>query len=169
MKAKGFTLIEFIIYFALIGLVIGAVTAFAIDVVKTRTKAAVTAEVEQNVRFALQKIQQSVRQASRLNVGASTLDNDNGVLSMDMVAASNTPTVYDLSGGAVRIKEGTAAATPLTSPSVRVTKLRFAKDNLGGNNTAVTTEITAAWVGVTPDQTFDYVANASATAVIRKD
>jgi Tfp pilus assembly protein PilW len=169
MKAKGFTLIEFILYFALIGLVIGAVTAFSIDVVKTRSKTAVIAEVEQNMRFGLQRVLRTVRQASKFEAGASTLSNDNGVLSLDMIAASNSPTVFDLSGGALRIKEGTAAAVPLTSPLVTVTKLRFTKDTLGGNNAAITTEITVAWNGTNADRTFVYSTSASGTAVIRKD
>ena len=168
-RAKGFTLVEFILYFALIAVVISAVTAFAIDVFKARSKTAVLAEVEQNTRFGLERILQSVRQASQLNVGASTLDSDAGALSLAMVAASNSPTVFDLSGGALRIKEGTSAAAPLTSSLVKVTKLRFSKDSLGGGNAAITAAITVAWNGTSADQTFVYSASASGTAVIRKD
>lgn len=169
--AEGFTLLEFMIYFALIAVVVGAITTFSIDVIRTRSKTAVIAEVEQNMRFGMQRILRTVRQASKLNVGASTFNDDNGVLSVDMVAASNTPTVFDLSGGVLRIKEGSAPAAPLTSPLVTVTKLRFAKDNLGGNNNAVTTEMTVVWSGGDGggDATFTYSASASATAVIRKD
>jgi Tfp pilus assembly protein PilW len=166
---KGFTLIEFILYFALVAIVIGAITAFAVDIVKTRSKTAVIAEVEQNMRFGLQRILRTVRQASELNVGASTLNSDAGLLSVDMIAASNTPTVFDLSGGALRIKEGAGQAVALTAPNVTVTKLRFSKDNLGGNNNAVTTEMTVTWSGGSGDQAFTYSASASATAVIRKD
>ncbi len=167
---KGFTLLEFIIYFGLIAIVVGAITAFSVDVLKTRSKTAVIAEVEQNMRFGMQRILRTVRQATKLNVGASTFGSDAGVLSVDMAAASNTPTVFDLSGGVLRIKEGSGAATPLTSPLVTVTKLRFAKDNLGGNNNAVTTEMTVVWNGgASGDATFIYSSSASATAVIRKD
>lgn len=169
MKAKGFTLIEFILYFGLIVLVIGAITSFAIDIARTRTKTLVIAEVEQNMRFGLQRVSSAVRQATKLNVGASTLDSDNGVLSLDMITASNTPTVFDLSGGALRIKEGSSSATPLTSSLVNVTKLRFSKDTLTGNSAAVTTEITVGWNGTSGDNTFTYVTTASGTAVIRKD
>jgi len=169
MRTKGFTLIEFILYFGLVVIVIGAITTFSVDVLKTRSKTAVIAEVEQNMRFGLQRILKTVREASDLNVGASTLNSDNGSLSVDMVSASNTPTIFDLSGGALRIKEGSGAATPLTSSNVTVTKLRFTKDNLGGNNNAVTTEITVVWNGGSGDQAFTYSSSASATAVIRKD
>ncbi|MEK7545907.1 MAG: prepilin-type N-terminal cleavage/methylation domain-containing protein [Patescibacteria group bacterium] len=166
---KGFTLLEFIIYFALISIVISAITLFALDVIRTRAKTAVIAEVEQNMRFGMQRMLRTVRQASKLNVGASTFNSDSGVLSVDMPSASNTPTVFDLSGGAVRMKEGSGPATPLTTPRVNVTSLRFSKDNLGGNNNAVTAVITLAFASDNPDQAFTYVAAASGTAVIRKD
>jgi hypothetical protein len=102
-------------------------------------------------------------------VGASTLNSDNGVLSVDMASASSTPTVFDLSGGVLRMKEGSGPAVPLTTPAVEVTKLRFTKDNLGGNNNAVTAVITLSYDSDNLDQVFTYVTTASGTAVIRKD
>ena len=170
MKArKGFTLLEFILYFALISIVVSTITVFALDVIRTRAKTAVVAEVEQNMRFGLQRILRTVRQASSLNVGASTFDSATGVLSVDMAAASNTPTVFDLSGGALRMKEGSGAAVPLTSSRVVVTSLRFTRDNLPGNNDAITAALTVAFTSDNPDRIFAYVATASGTAVIRKD
>lgn len=170
MKApKGFTLLEFILYFALIAIVVSSITIFALDVIRTRAKTAVVAEVEQNMRFGLQRVLRTVRQASSLNVGASTFDSDNGVLSVTMASASNSPTVFDLSGGALRMKEGTGPAVPLTTSRVNVKRLRFAKDNLGGNNNAVTAMIELEFVSTNPDRVYAYVASASGTAVIRKD
>jgi len=170
MKAsKGFTLLEFILYFALISIVITAITIFALDVIRTRAKTAVIAEVEQNMRFGLQRVLRTVRQATKLNVGASSFDSATGTLSVDMSSASNTPTVFDLSGGALRMKEGSGPATPLTSSRVNVTSLRFTKDSVAGNNDAITAVITVAFTSDNPDRIFAYVATASGTAVIRKD
>lgn len=166
---KGFTLLEFILYFALIAIVISSITLFAVDVIRTRAKTAVIAEVEQNMRFGLQRILRTVRQAERLNVGASVLDDDDGVLSMDMASASNTPTVFDLADGVLRMKEGTGPATALTSNRVVVSSLRFSKDNLGGNTNAVTAALTLSFVSENPDLVYAYTATASGTAVIRKD
>ena len=142
---KGFTLLEFILYFALISIVISAITIFALDVIRT------------------------VRQAAKLNVGASNFDSATGVLSVDVASASNSPTVFDLSSGALRMKEGTGPATELTSSRVTVTSLRFTKDSLIGNNDAVTATIVMSFASGNPDPVFAYTATASATAVIRKD
>ena len=165
---RGFTLLEFLLYFALLGIVMSVVIGFSLDVLRTRAKGRAVVEVEQNVRFGMMRMLRTVRQAAQLNVGASTFDSDNGVLSLAQAAAAADPTVFDLSGGVLRIKEGSASATPLTSSDVTVTKLRFAKDNLGGNNNAVTVELTAQFNTANPGVEFNYATSASGTAVIRK-
>lgn len=169
MRSKGFTLIEFILYFGLIGLVMASVVGFSLDYARSYNKAVIISRVEQETRFGLQRILRSVRQASKLNVGASTLNSDNGALSIDTDATSTTPTVFDLSSGALRIKEGAAAAVPLTTGDVVVQKLRFSKDNLGGNNVAVTVEMTVGYASPSVDKLLSYVVSSSGTAVIRKD
>src|SRR5688572_31439407 len=106
MRTKGFTLIEFLLYFGLLAMVMGAVTVFTVDVVRSRNKTRVVAEVEQNARFGMSRILRSIRQADALDVGGSTFDADAGVLSLEMAAPAADPTVFDLSGGVLRIKEG---------------------------------------------------------------
>ncbi len=168
-KAKGFTLLEFILYFALLSIIMTTVTIFSIDLFQARAKARVIAEVEQNSRFGLLRILRAIRQANQLNVGSSVLNSDNGVLSLGEAAASTDPTVFDLSGGTLRIKEGVGTATPLTSAEVTITKLRFAKDNLGGNTAAITAEMNMQYKNGDANNYFNYSTSASGTAVIRKD
>ena len=166
---KGFTLLEFIIYFALLSMMITTITAFTVDIVKTRAKAQAITEVEQNVRFGTLRILRTVRRATSIDAGGSTFDSDNGVLSLHQGDATKDPTVFDLSGGALRIKEGAGAATALTSSDVTVTKLRFSKDTLGTSGKSVTAEITVQYAGGSADQSFTYAVSATTTGVIRKD
>ena len=169
MKTKGFTLIEFLLYFGLLAMVMAAVTIFTVDVIKTRNKSRIVAEVEQNARFGLSRILRSVRTATQLNVGASTFDADAGVLSLKMATGAVDPTVFDLSGGVLRIKEGAGAATALTTDEVVVTKLRFSRDNLPSGSRAVTVELGLRYATQDASNTaFVYTTSASGTAVIRK-
>lgn len=169
MKTKGFTMIEFLLYFALLAMVMGAVTLFAVDVVKSRNKTRIVAEVEQNARFGMSRILRSVRQADELNIGASTFDADAGVLSLGTSATSTDPTVFDLQDGVLRIKEGAGAATALTTDGVIVTKLRFSRDNLPGGSRAVTVELGLKYATeAVSDTGYVYETSASGTAVIRK-
>lgn len=167
-KTKGFTLIEFVLYFGLMSIVMTAVVAFAIDVIRSRNKSWIVSEVEQNARVSVLRVLRGVRRADSLNVSGSTFNDDNGVLSLQMAATSTNPTVFDLSGGVLRIKEGSASATPLTSADVEVTKLRFSRDNLSSGSRAITVELGVRYATVNPDPLFNYQVSASGTAVIRK-
>ncbi len=164
----GFTLVDFILYFGLIGLFLTGVIAFAVDYTKSYNKALIISRVGQESRFGLQRILRTVRQAAKINA-ASVFDDDMGTLALDTVATSTTPTVFDVSGGALRIREGSATATPLTSGEVVVQKLRFSKDAPIGNTTAVTVELTVSYVGPFADKLLSYSLSASGTAVVRRD
>jgi type II secretory pathway pseudopilin PulG len=164
---KAFTLIELLLYIGLLAIVITAVTGFTVDVISTRTKTHVIVEVEQNARFSLLRILRSIRQATDVNNGGSTFNNDNGVLALAQSATSTDPAIFDLSAGAIRLKEGSGTATPLTTAEVTVTKLRFSKDNVNGGK-AITALIELKYNTNNTTSDYDYVISTSGTAVIRK-
>jgi len=166
--ARGFTLIEFLLYFGLLAAVMTAVIGFSAEVVRSRNKSRIMAEAEQNARLAVLRVLRGVRQADGLNVGSSVFDADNGILSLQTAATSTNPTVFDLSGGAIRIKEASASATPLTGPEVEVTKLRFSRDTLPAGSRAVTVEVGMRYATTSTDRLLNYAISASGTAVIRK-
>lgn len=145
-----------------------AIVGFSMDFVRTRNKAIVVAETEQNARFIIDRVLWSTRQAHSLDIAGSTFESDNGVLSLVMTASSINPTVFDLVDGAVRIREGSASATPLTTPDITVTKLLFSKDNLGGGTQSVTATIGLKYKTDSLDQLHNYSTSATATAVIRR-
>mgnify|MGYP000703373839 CR=1 FL=1 len=167
VRRSGFTLVEFVIYFGLIGLVMTGVVGFMLDYMRSYNKAIVISRTEQEARFGLARVLRAVRQATRVNDGSSVFGSASGVLSLDVPSAQATPTVFDLSGGALRIKEGAGAATALTSGEVVVRSLRFAKD--GNGNAAITIEMTVGYASPSSDPLLSYAVSASGTAVIRKD
>jgi type II secretory pathway pseudopilin PulG len=168
-RRSAFTLIEFLIYFGLIAIMASAITVFTVDILKTRTKAQVISEVEQNVRFSMLRVLRATRRATAIDNAGSTFDNDAGVLSLNQDETAKNPTVFDLQGGVLRMKEGAGAATPITSSDVVVTKLRFSKDSLGSGGKSVTAEITVRYAAASTEKTFDYTVSASTTGFIRKD
>jgi len=97
---KGFTLIELIVYIAIVSIVLTLVTSFGLDVVYGNIKAQTVRETQQNARFAMEKITRSIRSGSDPAVVFNVLD---GVLYQGGVA--------------------------LTTNQVRVTNLNFTSDN----------------------------------------
>lgn len=124
---KGFTLIELILYVALISIFISGAVLFAWDIIFGRVKSQVQQEVNQNLRLASQRIVYEVRNASDINsVGA----NDICLASGD---SSRNPTKFYISSGRLRIGWGGGSADcinltndePLTSNQVTVSVLTF--------------------------------------------
>jgi type II secretory pathway pseudopilin PulG len=169
LKSKrGFTLIEFIIYFGILSLVITAVVGFMLVFVQSRTKTIAVSEVEANARFVLNRVLWSTRQAVSVNSTLSATSTDNGVLALNTVTPATSPTVFNLNSGTVFIKEGSSAQAPLTTPEVTVTKLRFTQDSLSAGVETVTAAIALQYHTTNKDFTFNYATSATTTAVIRQ-
>lgn len=165
---KGFTLIEFLIYFAILGIVLTAITSFMFDIIQTRSRVALSAEVQQNMRFSMQRILRSVRTSESLNVGASSFGDSDGILSLKMSDPLLDPTVYDISGGVLRITEGANPTTRLTTGDVFVEKMWIERDDLPRGTKAVTIQLKVKSASPGVGTTFNYVSSTSSTAVIRR-
>jgi len=122
---RAFTLIEIIIYLAIVGMIAVTLVMYSISVSTSRSKAEVVAEVQANARFVLDVMRQKIRHASAINIGASTFDIHPGVLSVAMPSAPENPTVFSLDNGRLRVAVGTNQAEFLTSDEISVTDLRF--------------------------------------------
>lgn len=124
---KGFTLVETIIYVALIGLLGATIVRFTIGVSNTRNKNFATQEVQGQSRVILQMISQRIRAATGLTVASSTFGIDPGVLTLTMSDSSKNPTVIDLTAddGRLRIKEGNSPARIISNNNLKITNLVF--------------------------------------------
>ncbi|MDA2936200.1 type II secretion system GspH family protein [Patescibacteria group bacterium AH-259-L05] len=124
---SGFTLIETLVYVAIIGIVIVSFVTFSISISNSRNKAYVTTEVQENARIALEVIRQRIHAANNVTIGSSTFDTDPGILSLQVADTSRNPTIIDLTAddGSLRITEGVNSPVIITSDEVRVVNLVF--------------------------------------------
>ncbi len=131
---QGFSLIELILYVALVsGMVLGFLS-LSISVISARNKTYATQEVHANMQFALEVISDRIRSASGVNLGTSTFTTDPGVLSLSMSTPALDPTVIRLNtdDGKLQITEGASSTVFLTTDRVKVTNLVFT--NLTGTS-----------------------------------
>lgn len=113
---SGFTLIELILYIALVSIFISGAIFFAWDVIYGREKVFQQQMIEQNGRAALSRVAYEIRRAKDIQSVAGNqivLDND-----------SSTTTIFLLEGAIQIITEG-AGPYELTSNQVKVTSLSF--------------------------------------------
>ena len=127
-RQQGFTLIELLLYVALSGVILLAVSLFFSLVLSVRTKAQSVAEVEQQGTLALQSVLQTIRNASAVTSPSAGATSSS--LTLAVPAAAKSPTVIDVSGGVLRIKEGAGSSIALTDSRVSTTDLVFS--NLSG-------------------------------------
>ena len=125
LSESGFTLIELILYIALVSIFVSGAILFAWDSIYGQVKSGVQQEVSHNLRLASNRIAYEIRNATGITtVSASSLE-----LSTD--EAERNPTIIDLNSGTLRIGYGvggdcpTSAPCALTSDTVTVTDLTF--------------------------------------------
>jgi len=163
---KGFTLIEFILYIGIVGIVLLVVGAIGLNVLFGKAKLTAIEEVSQISRFTMEKIADGVRNAQAINSpaqGASA-----SALSLQMASSSKNPTVFDLSSGVVRITEDTGSAVDLTSSEVVVTNLQFSNISYPGTPGTVRIQMTAKPSNPENRQEYDFEKTFYTTANIRK-
>lgn len=120
---KGFTLIEMLLYLALMSIVITAASVILNVLIASRLKSQAISEVEQQGVQVLQMITQSIRNSDAVNspvMGANAAS-----ISLDVYTLGDDPTVYDLSTGELRITEGAGSPIPLNSSKTVISNLLF--------------------------------------------
>ena len=151
-SAGGFTLIELLLYVSLTaGILFGVSILFSAGL-SSRIKNQTIADVEQQGDAVMHIITQAVRNGDSINsptIGASAAS-----LSAKVFDTLKDPTVFDLSGGVVRITEGSGSAVPLTSDRIIVSGLTF--QNLSRTGTSGTVRIQFTVTHVNPGGRNEY-------------
>lgn len=158
---RGATILEFLVYIAVVGMVLVSATLFALEFASAQAKQAAFSEVARNGQYALARMGIEVREASGINAGSSTFGTTPGALSLSKASAGIDPTVFSVSSGALSIQQGTGAVTPLTSSKVQVTE--FIVDDVGtsGRTRAVRVRLklrfvnTSSWQQYQAESTFE--------------
>lgn len=143
---SGFTLIELLLYVGIVGAMILTVAAILPVFMQSRIKNQTISEVEQQGTSVMQIITQTVRNAQ--TVTAPTIGNSASSATLDVVTAGADPTIFDLSGGALRITEGAGSPVALTNLHVTVSGLTF--QNLSRTSTPGNLRIQFTITGVNP-------------------
>lgn len=122
-KCKGTGFIELIIYMAIAMIMIGSIASFVVSNKKMEDINKAIAEVELQGTDVMQIITQAVRNSQSIN--SPLAGSSSSSLSLVSDTAGNNPTVFDLSDGKIRIKEGDNPVIELNSSQVQISNLSF--------------------------------------------
>ena len=145
-SSAGFTLVEMLIYLAIIGTISAGFIRYSVSITDSQGKTYVAQEVQANVRTAFNVMSAHIKAANGINTGASTFGSDPGVLSLSMDDSSKSPTIINLTAddGVLQVKEGSSTAVPITSDEVQITNLVFTNLSQSGERAHVRIQMTIA-------------------------
>jgi prepilin-type N-terminal cleavage/methylation domain-containing protein len=152
---KGFTLIEFLIYIAIVAAVLLAAFNFAWQIIYGNVKAQSIREVQQNARFSMEKITRTIETALAIN---SPLPGDSAnSISLEMPILDLNPTIFDVFDNKLRIIQGQRGPYELTNERVIVSNLQFT--NLSYENTPGTVQVEMVIDHINPGQRSEYAVS----------
>jgi len=120
---KGFTIIEFLIYIAILAIAIVGMGLISSNIFRVGVRTDIVQEVSHNGRFAIQRIGQAVRESSVI-IKPQT---EGSSLELSFKDPDKNPTIFDIFEGKLRIKEADNNYIELTTSRVTINKLVFKK------------------------------------------
>ncbi|HBH17576.1 MAG TPA: hypothetical protein DDX14_01270 [Cyanobacteria bacterium UBA9579] len=163
---QGFTLIELLLYVGIASIILIVTTLFLGVLLESRVKNQAISEIEQQGLQLMQIITQTTRNAE--NISSPTAGNSSSTLSLDVINTSKDPTVFDLSGGIIRITEGSENTIPLTNSHVSVSSLSFQNKSRANTPGTIRISFTLNYVNPESRYEYDYVKSFISSATLRQ-
>ena len=167
-RQKAFTLIEFVIYGALVTIIVGALVLTSVNVLTGRAKITAIEEVNHNARFALERVMHEIRRAEAITLPLP----GSFASSLNLVDADGDVREFHLDqgiGNALQLTIGNGTPVSLTSDSVVVKNLKFT--NVSQSNETPGTiriEVTVAFKNPLERPEWDFEKTFHETENVRK-
>jgi Tfp pilus assembly protein PilW len=164
-STAGLTLVETVIYIVLAGTLILALSAFYVASTTARVKNQSINEVNEQGEYAMSQIVQTARNATAIVTPVAAASGSS--LSLTVPTASLAPTLFSLSGTALQIKEGAAAAVNLTNANVQASNLTFTNLSRNGTNGVVRISFTLTRTKNVDRNEYDYQKTFTTSVSLR--
>jgi type II secretory pathway pseudopilin PulG len=165
-NSAGFTLIELLLYVSVVGTLLIGVVIFAALGIDARVKNQSVSEVNQQGNFAIDYIDQTIRGSN--SITAPVAGASGSSLTLVVPTGGLSPTIFDISAGVLRVKEGAAAVVPLTNNKVQVTNLTFTNLSRASTNGIMRVSITLSRVNPNNRNEYDFTKTFIASVTLRQ-
>lgn len=142
MKNKGFSLIETLIYIAVLVIITSFLSASIVVTMRSFRYIQLSRLVNSGVDMAMERVMREIRLAYDIDTANSTLNFSPGKLVLKtytMAGATTTAEIY-IENGELKIKEGAGAGVELTPTGITITNLIFRQINTGTISKAIKVE-----------------------------
>ncbi len=165
MKKQGFTLIEMLLYMAILSVILLALSSFAFMSFQSRIKNQTIAEVEQQGNQIMDIILQTARNSATIN--SPSVQASGTSLSLNTYNVATTPTVFSLVGNNIQIVEGSGSAVNLTSGRVAASAVTFSNLSESGAPGTVRVQFTLSYINNAGTNEYDFTKTFYGTASLR--
>ncbi len=165
MKKSGFTLVEMLLYMAILSVILFALSSFAFMSFQSRIKNQTIAEVEQQGNQIMDIILQTVRNSAAINSPAVQASGTS--LSVNTYFGATTPTVFALSGSNIQMTEGAGSAVNLTGGRVAASVVSFSNLSESGAPGMVRAQFTLTYINNAGTNEYDFNKTFYGTASLR--
>ena len=165
-KLQGFTLVEILLYIGLIAALVVSISVFLGILLQSQIKNQAIAEVEEGGIQILHLMTQTIRNAE--NINSPSQGNSATSLTLNVINGSKNPTVFDLSGSTIRIKEGVGLPVDLSSNRVNVSGLNFTNLTQAGTSGIVRVQFTLTHLNPESQNEYEYSKTFTASAGLRQ-
>ena len=164
-KQRGFTLIELLLYVSIVGGLLMAISMFFATTLESRVKNQSISEVNQQGSAVMEYITKTIRNSDSITTpaaGASAAS-----LTLAVPTGSLSPTIFDLNGTAFQVKEGAAAAIPLTNNKVQISSLSFKNLTRSGTPGIIQVSFIVSRTNTSNRNEYDYQRTFTSSAALR--
>jgi len=159
---KGFTLIELVVYVAIMSALVTMVSGLYGMMGKAREKTALIAAVESQGSQAMHVITQTLRNSRVVSEPGGSVATS--TLTITTYAASSTPTVFFTSSSVLYMTEG-STTVPITGSGVVVTSIAFSNHTASSTNGSV--KIVLSLTSATSSKVTPYSATFYGSGTVR--
>src|SRR5205814_1237285 len=158
-------LIELLLYVSIVGSLLVAIVMFFGVAADTRVKNQSISEVDQQGTAAMEYLTATIRNATSITAPAAA--GNAAALTLVVPTASLSPTIFDLTGSTLEVKEGAAAAVPLTNGKIQISSLTFKNLSRSGTTGIVQISFTIARINTANRNEYDYQKTFVSSAALR--
>jgi hypothetical protein len=162
----GMSLIEILLYLALLGAVTLAVSSLLSVVISTRERYSSIAEVEQAGTLVMQRITQEVRNAKSITSPAAGSAAQPELTLVPQIVGRN-PVLIRVQSGAITLTESTGSGIPLSSDNVVATQISFQNTGTATTPGTIRISFTLSHINANGRSEGRYSQEFTGTAVIR--
>jgi len=159
---RGFSLIEILIYTAIIGIVGSLFSGILVSVVRIQNRQNSVTEVNQQLNFVMSNIQRLVRDSGLIEIDAGSAT---GTLKLRMRDPAKDPTLIAISNGKIILQQGLGLPLDLTTAAVAIDKLEFLKIASYPGHDSLQVNVTLSYNTSNPQQQFSKAVTSAVTRV----